>query len=257
MTEATADHPHLLSYVLSFSSSPARIFTRGSGWWGQRQQTLHLNSGLKCHHHMAQSDECEVRCARAVPLLSQNMPQWCRRAIPVLAGLVLGGNTQRSWRQEICWHFWIYLSCTLPSWPQDSTGEMGLNKPDWFVFVTHPSAFHFGVPQSCFFIFLWSHWNLTFQRVQAVGLVIWFKMSAQHEQNLLSSVQPVLVALIENTAIPLLCSAKKQSAFFFFLFIFGLFFSGREKFLIEFLLALYKPENPQNPACSQQYSQWI
>lgn len=71
-------------------------------------------------------------------------------------------------------------------------------------------------------------------------------MSAQHEQNLLSSVQPALVALIENTAIPLLCSARKQSAFFFFL--------GREKFLIEFLLALYKPENPQNPACSQQYS---
>lgn len=73
-------------------------------------------------------------------------------------------------------------------------------------------------------------------------------MSAQHEQNLLSSVQPVLVALIENTAIPLLCSARKQSAWVFL-------FSGREKFLIEFLLALYKPENPQNPACSQQYSQ--
>lgn len=41
-------------------------------------------------------------------------------------------------------------------------------------------------------------------------------MSAQHEQNLLSSVQTVLVALIENTAISLLCSARKQSAFFFF-----------------------------------------
>lgn len=65
-------------------------------------------------------------------------------------------------------------------------------------------------------------------------------MSAQHEQNLLSSVQTVLVALIENTAISLLCSARKQSAFFFF------FFSHKEKkFLIEILLMLYKTENPQ------------
>lgn len=67
-------------------------------------------------------------------------------------------------------------------------------------------------------------------------------MSAQHEQNLLSSVRTVLVALIENTAILLLCSARKQSAFFFFFPSFG------EKLLIEFLLALYKPENSQKPA---------
>lgn len=62
-------------------------------------------------------------------------------------------------------------------------------------------------------------------------------MSAQHEQNLLSSVQTVLVALIENTAISLLCSARKQSAFFFF--------HKEKKFLIEILLMLYKTENPQ------------
>lgn len=68
---AKAPHPSSPSPV---SSSPTINCTRGSGWWGQRQQTLHLTTELKCHHHMAQSDENEARCARAVPLLSQKMP---------------------------------------------------------------------------------------------------------------------------------------------------------------------------------------
>lgn len=69
-SETTAAHPTFLAPI---SSSPAINFTKESARWGQRQQLLHFNTKLKCHH-MAQSDQNEARCARVMPLLSQNMP---------------------------------------------------------------------------------------------------------------------------------------------------------------------------------------